>query len=227
MDIYSPIYLYIKRHKVTGLKYFGKTTKTNIQSYRGSGKYWQRHLKKYGNITETIWISQPFYDKEVLTEFALFFSEIFNIVESDEWANLINENGLDGAPKGVKVKGLKGKKNPMFGKKAELNHFYGKKHSEETKKIISQKNSGKNNGNYGAKAFTQSTYQKLRQPKKNKQNYKGTPGKITCIDKFGKSVQIDTDLYRKQKLSNKSVSDWDYVNTNSKEAKKRKLLSSL
>jgi hypothetical protein len=33
--------------------------------------------------------------------------------------------------------------NPMYGKTAEKHHFYGKKHSEETKKLMREKNIGK------------------------------------------------------------------------------------
>ena len=34
---------------------------------------------------------------------------------------------------------IKGKNNPQYGKFGELSSFYGKKHSEETRKIISEK----------------------------------------------------------------------------------------
>lgn len=95
MHIYTT--LYIKRHRKTGMLYFGKTTRTDVHKYLGSGKYWIRHISMYGkDDVETIWISEPFTDKEELQEFALAFSELFNIVESDEWANLQEENGLDG-----------------------------------------------------------------------------------------------------------------------------------
>jgi hypothetical protein len=98
--IYTPItptYLYIKQHSVTGLKYFGKTTKSNPYKYLGSGKHWLRHIKKHGiQFVETIWLSEPYTNKELLTEFALFISEEYNIVESKEWANLIPENGING-----------------------------------------------------------------------------------------------------------------------------------
>lgn len=48
--------LYIKQHKITGLLYFGKTVKTDIHSYYGSGKRWNSHLKRHGyDHVETIW----------------------------------------------------------------------------------------------------------------------------------------------------------------------------
>jgi hypothetical protein len=95
---FTPTYLYIKQHKTTGLKYFGKTT-NEVTSYKGSGVHWKRHLAKHGDDIETIW-SQLFTDEESLVTYALAFSEVNDIVNSDEWANLIVENGLDGAPAG-------------------------------------------------------------------------------------------------------------------------------
>ena len=95
MNIYTPTYLYVKQHSVTGLKYFGKTTRDPIK-YIGSGKYWLPHIKKHGKEhVVTLW-SQLFDDKDLLTEFALLFSEHWDIVKSDKWANLIPENGLNG-----------------------------------------------------------------------------------------------------------------------------------
>ena len=91
----KPTYLYIKQHKITGLKYFGKTTKENPVTYLGSGKHWLRHIKKHGEHIETIWY-QLFTDEKLLTEYALNFSKQNDIVVSKEWANLKEENGLDG-----------------------------------------------------------------------------------------------------------------------------------
>jgi hypothetical protein len=91
----KPTYLYIKQHTKTGLKYFGKTTKDPIK-YNGSGKHWIRHIKKHGpEEVDTLW-HQLFTDENELVEYALKFSKDNNIVNSKEWANLKEENGLDG-----------------------------------------------------------------------------------------------------------------------------------
>jgi hypothetical protein len=220
MDIYHPTYLYVKRHKITGLKYFGKTTKNNVVKYKGSGKKWLNHLNFYGNEVETVWVSESFQSKELLNEFALFFSEFFNIVESDEWANLIPENGFDGAPMGLvrpeefRSK-FKGEKNPMYGKE---NPFKGKKHTDEQKLLWSIKKKGVPQG-----PKSEECKLKLRKPKSNKQNYKGSPGKITCINKQGIAVQISKDVYNLQKMSGLPMCEYEYVNTNSKEARSRKI----
>ncbi len=89
------IYLYVKQHTKTKLKYFGKTTR-DPHRYRGSGSYWKKHIRKHGiEHIETIdlW---TFNDQKECTQFAITFSETNNIVQSDEWANLIIEDGLGG-----------------------------------------------------------------------------------------------------------------------------------
>ena len=97
-----PTYLYIKRHKLTGKCYFGKTTKSDPINYSGSGKYWIRHLRVHGyNHVETLWY-KLFTDQEELTRVALEFSRQQDIVNSDLWLNLREENGLDGSVEGTR-----------------------------------------------------------------------------------------------------------------------------
>jgi len=134
-------YLYHKRHKQTGLNYFGKAIR-DPYVYRGSGVRWTNHLARHGEDVETVSV-WAFNDLTACSQFALEFSTKHNIVESTEWANLRVENGLDGGytpsaytkearlKKGAKLKGRvysdetlakmrshKGKhignKNPMF-----------------------------------------------------------------------------------------------------------------
>jgi hypothetical protein len=136
------IYLYVKQHKITRLKYFGKTSKKNPYTYIGSGKYWRRHLKAHGYEIDTInvWV---FEDDQKCEKFALEFSKINRIVESNKWANLRPENGKDGLPKGSP--GMKGEKNPRYGKTKDQNPFYKKKHSSKTIELYKkQKEKGNN-----------------------------------------------------------------------------------
>lgn len=94
-DSFTPTYLYIKQHKITGLKYFGKTIQDPLR-YKGSGVFWTRHIKKHGkDQIDTIWC-ELFTNREDCVEFAEFFSEVADIVKSSEWANLITEDGIDG-----------------------------------------------------------------------------------------------------------------------------------
>lgn len=98
MKTFYPTYLYIKTHNKTGLKYFGKTTKDPYQ-YRGSGKRWLAHLKKHGTDVLTEVLGYYVTEQECLHT-AMAFSKENNIVESVQWANMIDENGLDGGATG-------------------------------------------------------------------------------------------------------------------------------
>jgi hypothetical protein len=88
------IYLYIKTQNNTGLKYLGKTENDPFV-YLGSGKYWLRHLKKHGYdiTTEIIYESD---NKEDIKGAGIYYSLFYNIVESDQWANLKLEEGDGG-----------------------------------------------------------------------------------------------------------------------------------
>ena len=132
------IYLYVETHRVTGLRYFGKTTRKNPHSYKGSGIHWKRHIAKHGYDCETV-IVGAFENADEATAFALQFSKEHNIVESEAWANMIPENAIDGGGiKGIKLseehkakirKGCKG-----------INK--GREFSEETRRKISESKMG-------------------------------------------------------------------------------------
>jgi hypothetical protein len=95
LSTFKPTYLYIKQHSVTGKLYFGKTVQ-KPETYLGSGKHWQRHINKHGKEhVVTLWYCL-FLDQEDCTSFALAFSKHHQIVESNDWLNLVIEDGLDG-----------------------------------------------------------------------------------------------------------------------------------
>ena len=99
---FKPTYLYIKQHTLTGMKYFGKTSRAEkflLEQYKGSGKHWTNHIKKHGDLVQTIWY-ELFDNEKDCVEFAIFFSEEMNIVKSKDWANEKTENGLDGGSNG-------------------------------------------------------------------------------------------------------------------------------
>jgi hypothetical protein len=128
-----PTALMIKTHNVTGKKYFCKTTKLDkLEKYHGSGTVWKRHLKVFGKdiTTEILGI---YYDKQRCVEAALKFSTENDIINSKEWANLILENGLDGASAG------------------KMHHMYGKVHPKKGQKRpeMSEKLRGEKNPQWG------------------------------------------------------------------------------
>jgi hypothetical protein len=171
------IYLYIKTHQITGLKYFGKTTKKDPYSYKGSGKHWLNHLKKHGNHVNTEILG--YFTQNEVESIALKFSHDNNIVESKEWGNLKPENGLDGGNHSKECKekisiALKGR-IPWNKNKTGL-----QKHSEETKMKMSAANSGENHPNYG-KTPSDETKMKMSaaQSGENNPNYGKTPSDET------------------------------------------------
>jgi hypothetical protein len=92
-------YLYVKTHNKTGLKYLGKTIRKDPHTYPGSGKYWKRHLKKHGKDYSTE-IIRECEDLTSARFWGEYYSNLWNVVESEEWANLIPEMGAGGSNKG-------------------------------------------------------------------------------------------------------------------------------
>jgi hypothetical protein len=110
-------------HNITGLKYFCKTSMIDrIYRYKGSGVAWCKHLKENG-ADISVKVLGFYLDESRCLNAAKQFSIENDIVESDEWANLVIETGKNGAI--------------MIG---ERNPFYGKKHSPEViQKLRSQR----------------------------------------------------------------------------------------
>lgn len=159
------IYLYIKTHRATGLKYLGKTSSKDPHSYPGSGKRWRAHLDKHGYDFDTEILLES-NDPIKIKEAGLYYSKIWNIVEDVMWANLKPESGDGGTfihteeAKEKIGKSSKGKPSLYKGMtyeeiqkdidKAierkenhskwmkENNPYRGKKHSEEVRKKMKE-----------------------------------------------------------------------------------------
>jgi hypothetical protein len=91
------IYLYVKTHNKTGLKYLGKTIKQDPHKYTGSGKYWLRHLDQHG-YDYTTEIIRECRTEEELIHWGMYYSKLWNVVTSNNWANLKEEAGDGGSP---------------------------------------------------------------------------------------------------------------------------------
>lgn len=91
------IYLYVKTHTKTGLKYLGMTSSKDPHLYSGSGIYWKNHLQKHG-YDYTTEILRECKNKDEIKEWGLYYSKLWNIVESKDWANLKEEQGNGGSP---------------------------------------------------------------------------------------------------------------------------------
>ena len=193
------IYLYVKQHSVTGLKYFGKTTQNDPYKYKGSGLYWSNHIKKHGNFIETVdlW---GFDNQEMCTEFALTFSKNNDIVESEEWANLQEENGLDGGAKGRTFSAETRAKLSLAAKGNKANK--GKTHSEETKTKMSLANKGKTSG-FKGKTCSAETRAKMSLAKKGKTS--GNKGKTHSAET---RMKMGIAQKRRQKVNHALILTW-------------------
>lgn len=150
--------LYLKTSP-SGLKYLGITNK-NPYKYRGSGKYWNRHLKhrcvKSSEIkTDILFQTQ---DLTELSKNGIYYSNLWNIVESKDFANLIPETGY------FSTLGLKHSKETkqLLSKKAK-----GRTHSETSKKKMSESHKGKPNHQKG-RSVSKETRLKLSVAGKNR-----------------------------------------------------------
>jgi hypothetical protein len=89
------IKLYVKTQNKTGLKYLGKTVQEDHDAYMGSGERWLNHLRKHGRDVSTEIVFQS-ENKEEIRQKGLELSEKWNIVKSDDWANIKPEEGDGG-----------------------------------------------------------------------------------------------------------------------------------
>jgi hypothetical protein len=168
------IYLYVKTHNKTGLKYLGKTIH-DPHIYSGSGTDWVLHIKDYGNDVSTT-ILMVCHTKDELSFWGRYYSELFKVTTAMDdygsriWANRIYETGGgDGTNWKDPIKAIEtakkishtmktkkvgkffrqtGKDNHMYGKTGDKHHNYGKKYSKESCEKISRNHhdvSGNNN----------------------------------------------------------------------------------
>jgi hypothetical protein len=117
------IYLYLKTHRVTGLKYLGKTVR-DPYTYKGSGLLWKRHLQKYGNDVSTVVLFES-SDLQQIREKGQYYSDLWNIVNDKTFANMRPETGDGGDTSccenykiGMATRNTAGSNNSMYGRSA-------------------------------------------------------------------------------------------------------------
>jgi len=87
--------LMIKRAYPTGLLYLCQTSKQDPYRYKGSGKRWINHLRAHKPHIITC-VLGTYETHEELKEAGIYYSKLYNVVESDDWANLREEDGMGG-----------------------------------------------------------------------------------------------------------------------------------
>jgi hypothetical protein len=71
------------------------TTSNSVEVYKGSGKYWRRHIRKHGyDVTTEVLLETESHEE--LKETGVFFSKLWGVVKSSEWANCKLEEGEGG-----------------------------------------------------------------------------------------------------------------------------------
>jgi hypothetical protein len=196
MTIY---YLCVKTHQKTGLKYLCQTRKKDPYKYKGSGTDWVKHLKEHGVKHDTEILIEC-RTKEELKTYGLYYSNLWNVVDSPEWANLKPEDGGGGWY-------LFGDKNPQ--KKESVR----KKTSIGMKKYLDE--------NPEIKEYRKQWRNKFWTTEQRKKSNFGGLGSVSVVDLDGISKRIPKEEFESIDRS-QSIENWLYVGTRSKEALRRK-----
>jgi hypothetical protein len=150
-------YIYVKQSPL-GLLYLGRTSSNNPHKYAGSGTRWLNHLSANSYTYKDIktWILDKVDSHDQLRELGRYYSKLFNVSLSDEWANLKDEEGEgfgtgDNHPFRINPElnpciGRTGALHPMYGKKGEDNPNYGQKRPATSIKMLGNKNGRHNAG---------------------------------------------------------------------------------
>jgi len=157
--------------------YIGLDTK-NKPSYLGSGIYLVRAVKKYGkenfkkeiieycNSTDELQKREIFWIAKLKPHYNISLGGFGNINPSKETRKKLSI-------------AVSGNKNPMYGKKGELNPFFGKEHSAETKKKISKKMKGRKS--WLGKKHTEKTKKKISE---NHINVSGSKNPMFGVNRY-------------------------------------------
>lgn len=196
-------YLYVKTHLNTGLKYLGQTRSKDPHKYPGSGKHWSAHLKKHGK-NYTTEILRECLTTDELAQWGQYYSKLWNVTESKEWANLKPETGEGGWY-------LIGDLNPQ--KRPEVR----KKTSEGMKKFLAD------NPKTDAQKKKHSEWNKSYWTAERKASHpiEHSVNTVSVTDLHGNSRRISKEEYDSVD-KNLPVEQQQYVSVSSKEARRRR-----
>ena len=176
------IYLYVKTHNVTGLRYLGQTSQQDPHKYPGSGTRWRNHLRVHGYNFSTE-ILKECANKAELKQWGIYYSTLWNVVKDSGWANLKPEEA-DGGHHSEETRRKIGLKSR------------GRIQSAESRKLNSEKNSGKNNHMFG-KTHSAESREKISKAAKGRVGpNKGKPMSAAQKEKIRQSVKARYALKR-------------------------------
>lgn len=117
-------YIYLTTNLINGKQYIGQHKSSKFHSsYKGSGKILKQAIEKYGKENFSTKVLEWCFNRDELAEREKYWIAFYDATNNNNWYN-ITAGGY-----GVQLYG-------------ESNHMYGKHHTEETKKKISEKLTG-------------------------------------------------------------------------------------
>lgn len=180
-------YVYLITNNINSKKYIGQHKYSNglDEKYWGSGKILQLAIDKNGIENFSRKIIQIAYSKDELDKLEKYYIKINNAVFSEEYYN-ITPGGVGGARYGEfnnwHLEDKNGEKNP----------FYGHRHTDDTKRRISEAKKGQTPWNKGKK-MSKEICEKLKKRKfhlvckKCGKEFIGTTGSIKYCDECKKN----------------------------------------
>lgn len=199
-------YIYITENLVNGKKYIGqkKSTKFLNERYLGSGAILHKAIQKYGKENFKVTMICECNSKEELDDKEVYYIKLYDAQNNPNFYNLTRggESGL-GGPK------FKGHKHTEESRrlisesiKGEKNPFYGKHHTEETKAHMKEMAKFR-------KPVSEETRQKLSKIRKGRKFTEEHRRKISEAQKgekgnnWGKTLSVETKNKISTTMSNK------------------------
>lgn len=188
-------YIYMTENLVNGKKYIGqkKSTKFLNERYLGSGALLAKAIEKYGKENFKVSLICECESKEELNEMEIYYIKLYDAQNNPNFYNLApgGESGVGGP----KFKGHKhtdeSRRKISENNKGEKNAFYGKKHTEETKQHMKEMAKHR-------KPVSDETRQKLSQIRKGRKFTEEHKRKISEAQKgekgnnYGKKLSTET-----------------------------------
>lgn len=186
-------FVYITTNLINGKRYIGRKifdSKNNWVDYIGSGAYFQKAVKKYGKENFSRNIIDIAYSNDELNNKEIEYIRFFNATESPDFYNI--ESGGQKYPLSEHTKKLISENHANL---AGENHpMYGKHHTEETKRKISEVQKGKIPVNKG-KPMSQEQKEKLKEAWKHRELKVSHHRIVKCLEsgKVYNSIQDASD----------------------------------
>jgi group I intron endonuclease len=213
--------IYKTTNLINGKIYIGQDTKNN-PNYLGSGVHILRAIKKHGKKNFKKEIIDICYSLEELNEREKYWIQLLNSRDLNVGYNLTFGgqvkpwSGMKHKPETIakiRNKALNRKHSETTIKKlsGKNNHFYGKTHSDETKKKISESNKGRKVWNTGCQ-LSEETKKKISESNKGKQTWLGRTHSEETKNKlkqYNTGRQLSEETKKKISESNKGrISYW-------------------